>query len=400
MPQPACPAPLSAFTLQSESSTARIYCDACVRQLNTPTGFVAHMKGKTHKRIMEAKISASQVAEVVHVEAITTEKSSTPALAANRWYCSSCDQDMSINSRDEHLGSLLHALSRGEIPTFDGGRQIVRTQPAVRAATTQILAIEEQPPVAVPAVLPPPVPAPPVIPSDSFHCAPCKRTRKFVGYDAHIHSESHCAAARLLGPRSTALENPTTPAVSVSNCEPESWFCITCKVYLHRDVRESHRSSKQHINKSGKQAYIALGIRDWTGVQQLDNFWPSPVGDEEQPENVGSDQATAQNMAGDETLEKAVRDVSKKAMPVFSYCRVCKKDINPEHSMKDLSPGYYCGGCRIVVRNIDAVLKPVPESIRDVLAVEAKPDETADCPPSDTTTDGIAVSVNEMLPVR
>lgn len=346
---------------------------------------------------MEAKISASQEAGDVHVEAITTEKSTIPALAANRWYCSSCDQDISINNRDEHLGSLLHALSRGEIPTFDGGREVVRTRPAVRAATAQILVIEEQPPVSALAVIPFLAPVPPVIPSDSFHCAPCKRTRKLVGYDTHMHSESHCAAAHLLGPRSTALENPTSTSVSASNSDPETWFCMTCKVYLHRDVRASHRSSKQHINKSGKQSHIALGIRDWAGVQQLDKFWPSPVGDEEQPENVGSYQATAEDMAGDESL--AVRDASNEAIPGFSYCRVCEKDINPQRSMKHLSPGYYCGGCGIVVRNVAAVLKPVSDSIRDALAVETKLVNAGDCPPGDTITEGMTVSVNQMLPV-
>lgn len=348
---------------------------------------------------MEAKISASQEAGDVHVEAITTEKSTIPTLAANRWYCSSCDQDISIHSRDEHLGSLLHALSRGEIPTFDGGREVVRTRPKVRAATAQILVIEEQPPVSALAVIPFLAPVPPVIPSDSFHCAPCKRTRKHVGYDAHMNSESHCTAARLLGPRSTTLENPTPTSVSASSSDPDTWFCMTCKVYLHRDVRGSHRSSKQHINKSGKQSHIVLGIRDWTGVQQLNKFWPSPVGDEEQPQDVGNNQATAQDMAADEPLDKAVRDASNEAMPGLSYCCVCEKDINPQRSMKHLSPGYYCGGCGIVVRNVAAVLKPGSDSIRDALAVETKLDDAADCPPGDTTTEGITFSVNEMLPV-
>lgn len=304
MPQPDRPGPLSAFTLQSESSTARVYCDSCVRQLNTPTGFVAHMKGKTHKRIMEAKISASQAAEDVHVVAIMAEKSTIPALPANRWYCSSCDQDISVDSRDEHLASLLHALSRGEIPTFDSGRQVVLTQPVARAATAQILVMQNHPPVL----------APLVIPSDSFYCAPCKRTRKLVGYDAHMHSESHCTAAQLLGPLSTALENSISTPVSASDCNSETWFCMTCKVYLNSDVRESHRSSKQHIIKSGKQPYLALGIRDWSTIQQLDTFWPSPVGDDEQPENVSSDQATAKNIAGDEPREMVVRDVNDETM--------------------------------------------------------------------------------------
>lgn len=243
----------SPFTLQSESSTARIYCDACMRQLNTPTGFAAHMSGKTHERILHAKIAAIQSEIRNRAEAISAATSQLSLDPTALWYCSSCKTHIRADDRVEHLGSLLHALGRGEIPTFDAGQVAVQTQPPVERTTA--LSVDR-----------PPARPQPNVYVDSFHCVPCGRTRNLIGYEGHMASESHRKAMLLFTPATAATEHSATPSMTESNSRADTWLCTTCMVYLHVDARETHLGGKHHIREPVR---CALGVRSGDAAQSF-----------------------------------------------------------------------------------------------------------------------------------
>lgn len=98
-PRPASQAPTSPSTL-SEYSTADI---AYSPPASKPTSFIANIRDKTNRRIMAAENAAAE---------------DTPSPHSSRWFCASCKTDCPTDQRAEHLGSLLHALGLGEIPSF------------------------------------------------------------------------------------------------------------------------------------------------------------------------------------------------------------------------------------------------------------------------------------------
>lgn len=196
-----------------------------------------HMKGNLHRRIMEAKITAGNAlpSETITATSVTRD---------DRWYCSSCKTDIRADQRQEHLGSLLHALRRGVIPTFSGGR----TQLAVGTSTDLI---PNRPPVVLQ----------PTVSLDAFHCVPCGRTGKLVGYDEHIKGVSHRQEMLILGPVSGSL----TPATLALHSRPGTWFCWACMVDLHADAREAHLAGNQHVPE---QVHFALGIGSGSPVAE------------------------------------------------------------------------------------------------------------------------------------
>lgn len=138
----------------------------------------------------------------------------TPVTRDDRWYCSSCKTDIRADQRQEHLGSLLHALRRGLIPTFSGGR----TQLAVGTSTDLI---PNRPPVLLQ----------PTAFLDAFHCVPCGRTGKLVAYADHIETSQHHHEMRILGLVSGSLTPATLASFSSSESSPKCNPAFTSNIW-------------------------------------------------------------------------------------------------------------------------------------------------------------------------
>lgn len=206
------------------------------------------MRGKTHERILNARIAAMQSELQNRAEAITAATPTVVGDPTASWYCTSCKMHVRTDDRQEHLGSLLHALGCGEIPTFDGERVLVRTQPAVERTTALNVENVDRPMALVELD----------VPVDAFHCVPCGRTRKLIGYEGHMECESHRKAMLVFGATMGATEESATPSVTASNSRAETWLCTSCMVHLHVDARETHLSGKHHIHEP---VHYALGVR-------------------------------------------------------------------------------------------------------------------------------------------
>ncbi|KAL0635440.1 hypothetical protein Q9L58_005648 [Maublancomyces gigas] len=215
------------------------------------------VKGEEESRVLgaytdsdEKRIGTGQAADSPEPESTLTlqPESSTPKFATEaahpaeatipsgraiqdanptRWYCWSCKTDFPTDQREEHRGSLLHALRRGEIPTFDVEQLTIGT-PTAPSDEIQHSPALLQPAVAI----------------DEFHCVLCGQTRKLAGYEGHMKSAKHRQSGFRVGP----AEDSTMPSTIACHSRPWTWYCGTCMVDLHVDAKEAHLAQEHGSN--------------------------------------------------------------------------------------------------------------------------------------------------------
>lgn len=270
------------------------------------------------------------------------QKLTVPEGSAAMWYCDTCARSVTVGKRDKHLGSFFHleqALFRGEIGESDARHEEIH--PTVHEGPTdtapQVLPTEEYPEAPL---------APPLVSTDSSHCATCSRTYKLVNYESHLNSRSHQSALLLLRPVSPTIEQPAPPPISASEPGSECWFCTSCNVYRRPGERETHLASKKHIQRAGSLPASARGTPVPPAIPEVDTFWPSPVGDEEKAEGVDTSQVRLQELAGDYVPEK--QEAGCGDSEGVCYCEVCGKDV--KSNLRKFH-GWYCSVCRVMVHD-------------------------------------------------
>lgn len=218
------------------------------------------MKGKTHRLNLDAKLAAQNTPSEADVDLEDHAINDDPS----RWFCTSCKTDFRPDQREEHLGSLLHALGLGEFPTFDDEPPAV----AARAASEERQPAVLQPDVAI----------------DAFHCVPCGLTGKLANYNRHRNNDTHRKEMIRVGP---VGDSPAR----ASHSRPGTWYCANCMVDLHVDSRETHLA-KYHSPEAVMAAHM---IRISQG----------PIGDS--ASTISSDQTTDVD-AGSVRLPVLVKD--------------------------------------------------------------------------------------------